>query len=266
MPISHVESKANLIVGRDVEKYSERYESDYGFESVLVWYRHRLLIERLTTLRPDVVVEVGCGSEMLYEKWLRVADPSQCWVVVEPAQRFAAKAGVLGLPNLQVIEGFFEDSVDQVLRILPRRPDWVICSGLLHEVTAPDGLLRAARAVMGPQTRLHVNVPNSESLHRRLAYAMGLTSGTKEMSERNRTLMQHRVYDRDSLRAELTDAAMRVVDEGGYLLKPFTHSQMERISSELGTAVLNGLFLLGQQMPESASEIWVEARLANSST
>lgn len=247
---------------RDLGKYSQNYESDYGFEAVVVAYRQRLLIERLKSLQPAVVVEVGCGSDMLYEAWLRAGGTSECWVVVEPAERFAAKAADANLPRLHVIQDYFEDAATEVLGTLPRRPDLIICSSLLHEVPDPDRLLLAARTVMDQQTRLHINVPNSESLHRRLAHAMGLISETKTLSERNRTLMQYRVYDEEGLRAQLAAAGLRVVDEGGYLLKPWSHEQMEKVWSELGAGVLDGLYLLGRDMPGLASEIWSESRLS----
>jgi hypothetical protein len=114
---------------------------------------------------------------------------------------------------------------------------------------------------MGPRTVLHVNVPNSESFHRQLALSMGLIAETKAMTERNIRHLQHRVYDIKSLRADLADAMMSIREEGGYLIKPFTHTQMERVLPELGEAVMEGLFELGKRMPALASEIWAEAIL-----
>ena len=45
--------------------YQTAYLADYGFESVMVHYRQQLLLERLDKLRPKIVVEIGCGSELL---------------------------------------------------------------------------------------------------------------------------------------------------------------------------------------------------------
>ena len=44
-----------------------------------------------------------------------------------------------------------------------------------------------------------------------------------------------------------------------YFVKPFTHSQMEKIASDLGSEVLDGLYRLGQEIPDLASEIFAEA-------
>jgi hypothetical protein len=84
----------------------------------------------------------------------------------------------------------------------------------------------------------------------------------KEKSERNVQLQQQRVFDRESLRSQVARSGLEVLEDGGYLVKPFTHAQMELIREQLGAAVLDGLFQLGKEAPEWASEIFVEARKA----
>lgn len=244
---------------KSIQAYESAYLSDFGFESVMVAYRQQLLLDRLNRFRPNVVVEIGCGSKLLYEVWQKQGGEASSWIIVEPAEHFYELARSSGLSNLHVIKDFFENAVDRVLKIMCNPPCMVICSSLLHEVPSSTELLTAILAVMGPQTRLHINVPNSESLHRRLALVMGLIPDTKTMSERNKTHMQHRVYDKDSLKAGLAAIGLNIVEEGGYLIKPFTHAQMQCIVPELGEGVMNGLFKLGEQLPELASEIWVEA-------
>jgi len=248
-------------VSRDIEKYFKDYSADYGFESVVVAYRQRFLTERLNLAQAKVIVEIGCGSELLAEAWIGAGGRFDQWIIIEPAEELAATARSSGIPNLFVIQGLFEGSIADVLRLLAHPPDMVICSSLLHEVPCSHTLLMAVRAVMGRRTRLHVNVPNSESLHRRLGVAMALAPRTTAMSPRNKKLMQHRVYDMAALRSEIAASAMRITDEGGYLAKPFSHSQMERLLPDLGFRVMDGLFELGKIMPDYASEIWAEARL-----
>ena len=147
--------------------YQTAYLADYGFESVMVHYRQQLLLERLDKLRPKIVVEIGCGSELLYTAWLQRGGSATCWIIVEPAEQFAEIARKSNLPNLHVIQGFFEQAVPEVMKNLPKQPDLVICSGLLHEVPSATELLQAIHSVMGLDTILHANVPNSDSFHRR---------------------------------------------------------------------------------------------------
>lgn len=245
---------------RDINHYQTNYMADYGFERVMVACRRRVLLERLLKIQPKIIVEVGCGSELLYEHHLKQSDMVDFWVIVEPGEKFCEMARLHNLPNLHVIQGFFEESDAMVLEILPRLPDMVICSGVLHEVPSAQVLLTSIANIMSESSTLHVNVPNADSFHRRLAVAMGIMTNLKALSNRNRQLLQHRVYDLQSLKIDLIEAGLNPVEHGGYLIKPFTHEQMELISTTLGDGVLDGLYELGKQFPQWASEIYIEAR------
>jgi len=180
------------------------------------------------------------------------------WVIIEPSQIFADHARASPLPGLHVLQGFFEDMAAQV----PHAGDLVLCSGLLHEVPDSDHLISAMRTRMGPQTVLHINVPNARSIHRQLAQAMGLIDDLKAISPRNASLQQARVYDLPDLVAQLERHGLSITATGGHLVKPFTHHQMEPLVQALGRDVMDGLYALGKRLPDLASEIFVEARIA----
>lgn len=245
-------------------KYQAAYLADYGFEGIMVHYRRTLLLERLHEYRPVHVIEIGCGSELLYEEWLKQGGAVESWTIVEPAKKFADHARKSGLPNLTVVQAFFEDAILEIKQRIAGAPDLVICSSLLHEVPSEKALLTAIHHIMGANSCVHINVPNSESLHRRLAKAMKLIPDTKALSERNISLAQPRVYDMPMLKADLAEAGLSVFCEGGYLIKPFSHKQMENINSAIDASVIDGLFQLGKTMPDLASEIFVEARKVQS--
>lgn len=159
-----------------------------------------------------------------------------------------------------VVEDYFENAVDAVLE-KSGPVDMVICSGLLHEVADHMGLLQAITKIMGATSILHVNVPNAGSLHRRLAKAMGLIDSLEQMSNRNIQLQQHRVYTQETLRQDLNSSGLLVCKEGGILLKPFSHKQMQSVVEVIGSEIQPGLAVLGEEFPALASEIYAEARL-----
>lgn len=243
-----------------IENYQTAYFSDYGFERIMVHFRRRLLLERLVKLQPAIVVEVGCGSELLISHWIQNGGAPAHWLVVEPGKQFAKIATDAGHPGLHVVNDYFESAVPEIIAKLPRPPDLVICAGLLQEVPSASELLSAMYAVMGPETVLHVNVPNADSLHRRIARSMGLIKDVKELSDQNKKFFQHQVFDMTSLLAEAETAGFRLSEKGGYMVKPFTHAQMLEIANVLDTQVMNGLYEMGREMPDIASEIFVELR------
>lgn len=247
---------------RRIEEYQERYSSDYIFEAKLVKYRHQMLLEKLERFSPRVVVEAGCGLELLYDEYAHKARNLDKWIIVEPSQIFYEAASQRKAWNLEVVNSFFEQAVESLQGRLGNEPDLVLLSGLLHEVSFPGKLLHAAHAIMGKKSLLHVNVPNANSLHRQLAVAMGLIPKVGTLSDRNIKLFQERIYTLDSLVKELVGSGFVPVEIGGYFLKPFTHAQMEVVSSQLGNEILDGFYHLGKTLPDLASEIYVEARMA----
>lgn len=249
---------------RRIAKYEKRYLADYGFESVMVAARQRLVLELLGRIRPRIVLEIGCGIDMLAAQVAKAGLPLEQWVIVEPARRFfnAARSLRMGRTRLDVVHGFLEESTDAIRARCARAPDFIICSGLLNEIRRPDGILRSARSLLGKKGMVHVNVPNAYSLHRRLAKAMGIVRTEKQLTARNRELAQYRVFDMGGLIKLAERTGFRVVEQGGYFLKPFTHAQMEALSGILSRKMLDGLWQLGREAPELASEIYVNLKAA----
>lgn len=247
-------------MNRDIQQYATDYLDDYGFEKVLVAYRRKLVLEQAQAKKPRVVLEIGCGTELMYQHYLQKMEAVECWLVVEPSSEFCRMASDAALPNMVVFEGFLEESIESVQAMLPRAPDMVICSSVLHEVPSVKCMLGALNTLMNQDSLLHVNVPNANSFHRRLAVAMGLIPALNEFSARNLKMQQHRVYDFARLETDLYAAGFMVEEKGGYFVKPFTHEQMEAIEPVLGSAVMDGLFELGRREPELACEIFVNAR------
>jgi len=224
-----------------------------------VRYRRQLVLERLCHYQPETIVEVGCGTDLQAVGYWNAGGRWEEWAIVEPSQEFSDHARASSLTGLNVFfQGFFEDVADQV----PAKADVLLCSGLLHEVPDAERLICSMRQTMGPETILHVNVPNACSMHRQLAQAMGLIDNLKSLSIRNASLQQPRVYDLPSLIFQIEKNGLVVVETGGHFVKPFTHQQMEPLVNGLGRGVLDGLYELGKRRPDLASEIFVEARLA----
>ena len=246
-----------------IDEYELTYVADYGFESVLVEGRRAPIVELVERLRPRVVVEVGCGTDLLARHVTRMTLPVNRWVVVEPSAAFAAlrRGAAAELPAVRVVEDFFEDAVTEVLEQADGPADVILLSGLLNEVADPQVLLRAARHVLAADGLIHVSVPNAFSLHRRLAAESGLIDDVHELTERNRALAQVRVFDPASLRVTVTEAGFAPEEEGGIFLKPFTNAQMAQVTTLLPREVLQGLERLGRELPQLASEIYVNARM-----
>lgn len=241
-----------------INEYEKQYMHDYGFEKVMVWARQKYVEALVRKLQPATVMEIGCGFDQLFT---HVADMSSIkkWIIVEPADLFsaAAREKLKNDKRVEVFQGFVENVVTDANFA---NVDLCICASLLHEVGHPDNILQAAKKSLSKEGVLHISVPNAKSFHRMLAVEMGLISSPYQFSDRNVTLSQYHVFDAESLHTLADEVGLDPVDSGGYFIKPFTHSQMEKVIEDVGREVLEGLWHMGAKYPELASEIFVNAR------
>ena len=245
-----------------VRTYEDRYLADAGFESHMIRARRRCVLDLARYLAPGFVLEIGCGTDSLYEHTAGLVPTLRRWVIVEPGERFAMLADRQVRrdgTDLRIVRGLFEECAEEVFAALGRSPDTVFCLGVLQGIPDPRGWLALLRSTMEPGGTLVLTVANARSLHRRLARAMGLIAHEQALSDRDNAAFHHIVFDAEGLRSAVEAAGWEIRNEGGFLLKPFAHAQMERIEGVLSEEILDGLWTLGRELPELASEIYVVA-------
>lgn len=242
---------------RDIEAYTKAYQAS-DFEPVQARMRKRLLLDVLKRLKPRRILEIGCGTDALF----RHSAEFDRFVIVEPGASFAAKArrDAAGDQRIVVVEGLIEDSTGP---LLDERFEFIVVSGLLHEVPDPAAVLQCLRPLCSSGTVVHVNVPNANSLHRLLALEMGLIGCASEISNRQRALQQQRTFCLADLISLCEQAGFRTTEHGSYFIKPFTHSQMAELQTigMLDARMLDGLFRLERHLPGLGSEIYVHLEL-----
>ena len=239
--------------------YWQAYSLDYGFEAEMVAARQRLITKLMLEQDTRAIVEIGCGRDLMYDHAVEAGLDFGSWLIVEPEPRFLETAHIRAANDARLRLSCCRVEETDWIGSLGPTPDLVLISSLLHEVANPHAVLLAVRRIFGPSTLLHVNVPNSGSLHRRLAVAMGITKNNGDLGSRNRKLGQQRVFSAETLRREIERAGFAITTGGGYFLKPFTHSQMMKVLPDLGPEGLIGLDKLGQEFAEFAAEIYVNA-------
>lgn len=161
--------------------------------------------------------------------------------------------------KIVLIKGFFEDVAPK----LSGEYDMIICASLLHEVESPDKFLDAVVKVCNKNTIVSIIVPNASSMHRLLGKEMNILKDEHDMTESNIDFQQHTVYDKNSLKKIMMDSGFEIVEESAFFVKPFSHKQMYYMMKTgiLNEEVLDGLYVLGNHMPEFASELYVNCRV-----
>ena len=243
--------------------YRAHYDSLEGFEGVCTLARARWNLEMLAETPAGRVLEVGCGSMILARLAREAGIGFTSWTVVEPEGDFVAlaRAAAEEDPRLGVVAGYLEAQCATLAQAAPGGFDTVVISSLLHETSAPEALLDAALALAKPGARLLANVPNARSFHRLLAVEAGLIPAPDTLSARDTTLGHPVVYDAAGFRSLLEAAGLVDLKLDGYLFKPFTHAQMERLLGPDDDALIEGLIRLGRRFPEAAAEIGATGRI-----
>lgn len=244
---------------RDLKNYQESYAS-LPFEETQARYRKRKILETLSAYRPRSILEIGCGLDPFFNHYTEF----DSFTVVEPCEQFFYDASeqANGNSNVTVVRGTLQENISL---LSSRNYDMILMSSLLHEIPDAASLLCATAKLCNAQTIVHLNVPNAKSFHRVLALEMGLITNLYEKSEIQLQMQQSHTFDLESLAKLSMACGFKVIEQGSFFVKLFTHAQMASLqtSGVVTDAMLDGLYQLSKHFPEHGSEIYMNIQLAD---
>ena len=95
---------------RDIDKYTQDYlASSYDFESIMVSFRRKKVLEFLESYNAKHILEIGCGNDSIMNYY----KDFETFCIVEPSKVFAEKAqkDSKDAKNIQVINDFVESKL-----------------------------------------------------------------------------------------------------------------------------------------------------------
>ena len=245
---------------RDINDYAEKY-IDEPCEKYQVFYRRKHVLQIMKNYPHRTILEVGCGLEPLFP-YIDHYDK----LVVVPVKVFVDNLKLVIMQNhaqdkVCFLHGFLEKEADRILQ-MGINFDYIVVSGLLHELDDPYEFLEAVKKLCSENTVIHINVPNARSIHRLIAKEMGIILNIYELSELQIRMQKRRVYDFELLVETVEKAGFEVLEHGSYLPKFLTSRQMEEILERgiIGEEIFYGLDQLSRYLPEYGSEIYVQVK------
>lgn len=245
-------------MSRDIQRYAQDYLKD-EFENVMVRHRRRKVLEILAQYHPRRILEIGCGTNSIFEFYKDfertfVVEPSS--VLMDMAKKRLSDCG-----NICWIPGFLEEETAKLQKF---DFDFILCSGLLHEVENPDALLHAIFQLCGKNTVVHLNVPNADSFHLLWAEAAGLISSRMMQTATAAKMQRHTKFNREILASMVEQAGFSIRDSGSYYLKLFNHAKMAEAmkSGLLDENLDDALDAMIRHFPENGAEIYVNCTKA----
>lgn len=241
---------------RDIEKYEAEYLLP-NFEDYQQKYRKKKILEIIQKYPHRKMLEIGVGDDPFFQ----YVD-FETYTFFEPGDQFFqhAKEKISDCGLTDKVHGIHEP----FHMIRGGGTDFILCASLLHEVEHPIELLQDIRESMTSSTVVHIDVPNANSFHRVLALKMNLIQDVHDFSNQNIRYQQNSVFDMGSLKQLAAEAGLKVIESGGYFIKPFTHAQMYQMmkSGIIDEKTLDGLYSMAPLMEEYSSEIYVNCVLA----
>jgi 2-polyprenyl-3-methyl-5-hydroxy-6-metoxy-1,4-benzoquinol methylase len=233
------------------------YGPDFPFHDenllMLGWYATRL--ERTLRARgARRVLSLGIGHQVVSRRLAgRVGRGIDHYTIVEGSRARIAElrgGGALG-PGVEVVHGYFEDYAP------PAPVDLVEMGFVLEHVADPALIVRRFAGFLSRRGVVAIVVPNARSLHRLVGQRAGLLDDLYRLSADDLAVGHRRYFDRARLVALVEEAGLRATACEGILLKCLTTSQLRRL--DLGARVMEALCSLGEEYPDIANALYVEA-------
>jgi 2-polyprenyl-3-methyl-5-hydroxy-6-metoxy-1,4-benzoquinol methylase len=204
-------------------------------------------------VRGPAVLELGFGDDQWTQKILERFGHSHVVDAAEGLLEMArTKYGGRVTTYASLFEQFYPD----------RRFDTVVASNVLEHVADPVQILTRASGWLAPGGHVLIVVPHADSIHRRLAVAMGLHARTDALGPTDRQLGHRRVYTLAALEQDVAAAGLHIRRRRGLLFKPLPQGMLAGLSD----AVREGFMKLGDEFPmEYAASIALDCGRADSS-
>lgn len=219
-----------------------------------VMLRVELLDARLKQLgvsRDERVLEVGVGSGDVTLMLTNHFDDLTC---VDPDEGVCELVGSRLRMEVGKTARFLRHPIERA-PLDGEYFDHVMLIGILEHLRDPVETLRLITQVMKPGGRVYICVNLANSLHRLLGVEMGQIGHPSELSPADIRLGHYRVYDVEQLREHVSRAAMKVVYDDLFYVKPLPTSML----TPLPLQVHRALNSLARRLPQYASYVYLEA-------
>lgn len=132
--------------------------------------------------------------------------------------------------------------------------DSIIMSHVLEHIETPNLVLKKIYNWLADDGIFLVSVPNAKSIHRLVAVEMGMLTNEYELNSRDHELGHYRVYDMNTLSADMIEAGFKIIQKGGVFFKPVSNGQIENTWTP---EMIEGFYKIGKYFQENCSDLFM---------
>jgi SAM-dependent methyltransferase len=227
----------------ELDKIANGYDPSNPSEFFDYWFKRFEADALKPWLYGKNVLELGGATG---ESAFLISPSCEHYLIVE-GSRINCEIIQQRIPKVKVVEAFWEDF----------QPDSLFSDIILFETlehySDPVLLLERSRKWLTPNGRIHISVPNGESLHRQVAVAMGMQSTPTEVNPGDMSQGHLRNYSLDTLTSDVVSAGLKIVYSRGLFLKLVPNAMMLQWNQEL----LYGINAISERRIADAAELFL---------
>lgn len=199
-----------------LDEVASWYDAEKDFDHNFIRYEARSILKQA---KGPSALELGCSSGVMTAE---IAKRFEKLTVVDGSAKYIEETKrKINQDNVSFFVCLFEEFKPENLF------DDIIMASILEHVTDPVKLLRKVKGWLNQEGRIHITVPNANSLHRRIGKIMGMLREITDFSERDKKLGHRRVYTKGLLQQHVREAGLTIQHSEGIFLKLLSNSQMQ---------------------------------------
>ena len=218
----------------------------------------RLQLEKTIELSVgNSILDIGCG---IGEFTRLIPDTFSRIVGLDPSVEFIKEAEKLSWrrsdTDIEWVVGWGETFE------LNEKFDTITMTNLLEHVDNPIELLTNCKKHLARGGRIIAQVPNAESITRRLGVLMGIIDGLDNITEKEKNFFGHkRVYFLPDLESDARVAGLKLVESGGLIYKPLPNEFLEELCQQNGeewaAGFIKALAEFGKDRPRECAYLYI---------
>ena len=235
-------------------KWNKVRRTAYPFESILGNYQVMIAKQNC---KGHSLLDLGCGegviTAQLRKNFSRIVGVDATFSQISLARR--------KYPDIDFIHNTIEEFETN------EKFDCVLLFFILEHVDDPDQILKIAKKHLKKNGIIHIQVPNRNSLNRRLGKIMRIITNESDLHEHDIDLSHQRTFDLQNLIQLVKRNNLKMIKSGGFFLKAHPNHQMQILydsnlweNREIRKKYFDALFEIGKEIPEYASTLYVHCQ------
>jgi SAM-dependent methyltransferase len=227
---------------------------NYDFDLIAREIFLETISQHISKERDSKSIEVGSYDGSMARLILRYVKKL---TVVEPSPMLAQRVADIEPERIEIQVSTIENYETNVLY------DNIFIVHTLEHVEDPIIVLKKLKSLLTPTGKIFIMVPNGNALSRQIAVAMGLISHNTSVTLAEANQGHVRTYVIDTLNADVRDSGLKILDNGGIIVKALANFQFDLATKHeiVNMDYFKAANQLAKRFPDLSASLYIIAEL-----